>query len=357
MKTSITKLKTSLLILSIFISAPSFAKVVAKVMEVKGNVFAILPEGKTIKVVKGLHLAEKSELLVEEDSTATFYDFYDTTYHLNGGAHIKVEDKNMHLKGGKVWIQSTHMTTPLNIITANAIIDFTKSEFITSFDQASGKSQVMVVNGTLDVSNILDRNFKSNLTTGAFTVVDPNVNEGQPRKPTMVGADSLKAAIADFKVFPDAKAKNGPEVKREVASVEEAAPEKAPETKKPDAPAKGELVFIQTTRLPASVDGKDDEADRALKYFKMKLRRQVAKKAVSAITVVPIRVYGSSVVVTPKSVTKKLVSAVVERIPASTQATKMIEDSNFTDSLNNQIQTQPRHSTEVQHLIDDLKSF
>lgn len=332
MKTSITKLKTSFFLVTLITSSVSFAKVVAKVTEVKGNVFAVLPDGKTVKVIPNLHLDEKSEIIVDENGSATFYDFYDTTYHMNHSSHIKVLDRSVHLKGGKVWIQSTHTTSPLSLITANAYVDYWKSEFITSFDQVSGKSQVMVVNGDLDVSNILDRNLKYSLTAGAFTVIDPDVNEGQPRQPTTIGPESLSKALAEFKAVPKSILnKEIPSTKRAIASVEEI----------PSPTKKGEIIFIKTNRAPASVESKK------------KFKTPVAK----TFSPVPIRVIGHSAPVTPKVVTPSLPRVEFSRVPASAQPAKMIQDVDFQQSLDSAKGSQPKYPSEVQKLIDDLKSY
>lgn len=337
MKTSITKLKTSFLLISLTLSSVSFAKVVAKVTEVKGNVFAVLPDGKTVKVTPNYHLDEKSELLVEEGGSTTFYDFYDTTYHLNEASHIKILDKSVHLKGGKVWIQSTRGSSPLSIITANAFINYWKSEFITSFDQISGKSQVMVVGGDLDVSNILDRNLKYSLTAGAFTVIDPDVNEGHPRQPTTIGPDSLSKALAEFKTIPKTilekaapVSKEANFVKRGIASVEEV-----------PTPKKGEITFIKTNRAPASVETKrPSKISSGTKYGPA-----------------PIRVIGVPTAVTPKVVVPTLPKVEALRVPASSQPVKMIQDVDFNKSLESAIDKQPKYPSEVQKLVDDLKSF
>lgn len=332
MKTSITKLKTSLFLITLTLSSVSFAKVVAKVTEVKGNVFAVLPDGKTVKVTPNLHLEEKSEILVAESGSATFYDFYDTTYHLNSTGHIKILDRSVHLKGGKVWIQSTHASSPLSLITANTYIDYWKSEFITSFDQVSGKSQVMVVGGDLDVSNILDRNLKYSLTAGAFTVIDPDVNEGQPRQPTSIGPESMTKAMAEFKSIPKSILnKETPAMKRSIASVDESAATK-----------KGEIIFIKTNRAPASV------MPKSLK----------AKSSVSGVSgPVPVRVIGVFGPVTPKLVAPSLPKVDAVRVPASAQPAVMIHDVDFNQSLDSAIDKQPKYPSEVQKLVDDLKSF
>jgi hypothetical protein len=219
----------------------------------------------------------------------------------------------------------------LTLITANTYVDYWKSEFITSFDQVSGKSQIMVVGGDLDVSNILDRNLKYSLTAGAFTVIDPDINEGQPRKPTTIGPDSLSKAMAEFKSIPKSILnKETPSMKRSIASVEE-----SPVSKK------GEIIFIKTNRAPASVE--------IVKRKKTPARSEFGSA--------PIRVIGVESEVAPKIVTPNKVKSEVVRVPASAQPTKMIQDVEFSKSMESAIDRQPKYPSEVQKLIDDLKSY
>ena len=62
MKTSITKLKSSLFFSLAVLSFPLLAKPVAQVTEVKGQVFLITPDGKTKSLKVNDHLEEKSEV-------------------------------------------------------------------------------------------------------------------------------------------------------------------------------------------------------------------------------------------------------------------------------------------------------
>jgi hypothetical protein len=326
MKTSLTKLSSSILLL---VSLSAWAKPVAQVTEVSGTVFVVTPEGKTQALKNNQHLEERTDVLVEEDATITLNDYFDATYHLAGGTHLTFFNKSVQLKKGKVWIQSAHSRHPLALTTANGHVDFWKGEFIVTFDQTHSRSQVLVVNGDVEVSNVLDRSMKQVVSAGSFTLIDPEVENGLPRAPTKVGLSSLNSAIAEFKKMPTREAPS-----RAIASVNEA-PVK-----------KGEIIFISSNRMPASVG-----QGSAHKYYKKMVGKRVQH------TPVPIKVYGVSF--------KKMENS--QRVPASIQpltpvppkkagATLKI-DPEFDNSLKKEFQTQPKYPKELERLIDDLKSY
>lgn len=201
MKTYLTKLSSSLVV--VLFSFPLLAKPVAQVTEVSGTVFMIAATGKTTSLKINDHLEDKAEIMVEEGASITLNDYYDATYHMIGGSHLKLFNKSAQLKRGKIWVQSKTNTHSLNLTTANGHVDFMNGEFITSFDQTSGRSQVLVVNGDVFVSNILDRELKYSIPAGSFTLVDPEVENGIPRAPTKVGLTSLSSALLEFKRLPE----------------------------------------------------------------------------------------------------------------------------------------------------------
>jgi hypothetical protein len=334
MKTSLTKLSSSILLLSLTFSA-AWAKPVAQVVEVSGTVFMVTPEGKTTALKKNQHLEDKSEVMVEEGASITLNDYYDATYHLTGGSHLKFFNKSVQLKKGKTWIQSLNSRHPLALTTANGHVDFWKGEFITTFDQATSKSQVLVVNGEVEVSNILDKNMKYSVAAGSFTMINPEIENGIPRAPTKVGLASLNSALMEFKQLPE-KMKSEP-VGRSIASVEESKTVK-----------KGEITFITSNRMPASVG-----SGSAHKYYKKMMNKK------SQLTPAPITIYGMS--------WNKTGEVKVLRNPASVPVMPAVtpkithpvvnNDPEFTESLKGHSIQQPKHSKELDNLIKDLSSY
>ncbi|MFP5387002.1 MAG: hypothetical protein ACLGHN_13050 [Bacteriovoracia bacterium] len=331
MKTSLTKLSSSILLLTLSFSV--WAKPVARVTNVIGTVFAVTDDGQTSVLKVNEHLPEKSEVMVEEGASITLNDFYDSTYHLVGGSHLKFFNKSVQLKKGKTWIQCLNARQPLALTTANGFVHFWKGEFIATFDHTNNRSQFLVVNGDVEVSNILDRNMKYTVPAGKFSMIDPEVENGLPRSPTNVGLQSLNSALAEFKKMPE-EIQTTPE--RSIASVSET-PVK-----------KGKIIFITTHRKPASVQGGE-----ALKYYK----KIVNKKAHSQP--IHVKIYGSS--------WKDKQSVQAPRHPASVQVvapsnpkfthSAPLNDHAFSESLKKHQVEQPKYSKELENLIDELKSY
>ncbi len=334
MKTYLTKLSSSFLLLTLSFSI--WAKPVAQVVSVTGTVFVVTPDGKTSALKLNQHLEDQSDVMVEEGASISLNDYYDATYHLAGGSHLKFFNKSVQLKKGKTWVQSASSKYSLALTTANGNAGFTKGEFITTFDQSSSRSQFLVVSGDVEVSNILDENNKQTVGAGSFTIVDPEIENGSPRVPTKVGLASLNQALSEFKQIPQ-KTNVTETVRREVASVEP-----VPEVKK------GEIIFIKSTRMPASV-----KPESAHEYYK----KIVSKKI--KFSSVPIRFYGMnkspSIILTPRTPASVPVSGVSMKKPASYSDLKI--DQEFSDSLKEHQKEQPKYKKELENLVNDLKSY
>ncbi len=340
MKTSRIKLSSSILLL--IISAAAAAKPVAQVVEVSGNVFTTGADGKTSQLKSGQQIEERSDIMVEEGGSVTVNDYYNATYHLTGGSHLKFFNRSVQLKRGKTWIQSVNTRVPLALTTANGHVDFWKGEFITTFDLASSRSQVLVVNGEVEVSNVLNRGLKTTVSAGSFTMVDPEVESGTPRAPTRVGLQSLNAALGEFKKLPQ-KMLNTEAPSRSIASVEALPPATEMSAKK------GEIIFIQSHRMPASVKPGD-----AHSYFK-----KVTRSAKPSKTPVPIKIYGVAWKETQPAAAPRVPASVPVMSPPTPKAsTPSLEtDTEFGDSLKKQEGEQPKYSKELKSLIDELKSY
>jgi hypothetical protein len=344
MKTSLTKLKSSFLIVVISFVTEAWSKPVAQVTEVKGQVFVVSADGKTKTVKMNDHLEEQDEVLVGEEGTITLNDYFDATYHLIEGAHIKFFNKSVQLKKGKTWIESLNSKHPLVITTANGHIDFWKGEFITFFDPATSKTQVLVVNGEVEISHVLDKNMKYTVNAGSFSLIDPEVENGIPRAPTKVGLNSLNSAMAEFKALPEKLQDKAtvPPV-RAIASV-------GPVVKDLK---KGEIIFLKngksTDRQPASAS--------AHNYYKKKVSTMMGKGSGT-----PIRFYGfaPATVAVKKEVPRNPASIIPKKvvIDAPKKASPVtIIDTEFSQSLRMEQASQPKHTKELDSLIHDLKSY
>ena len=341
MRTSLKKLSSSFLVWIISFSA--FARPVAQVVEVSGKVFVVNKEGKTASLKADQHIEESSEILVGEGGTITLNDYYNSSYHLISGSHLKFYNKSVQLKKGKAWVKSMTNKYPLALTTANGQIDFSKAEFITTFDQTSNRTQFFIVNGEVDVSNILNKNIKYLIPAGSFTFIDPEIDNGIPRNPTKVGIQSLNSALADFKKLPEKIFQSRDSI-RKIASVNEEKINEAPIVKK------GEIIYLTTHRKPASI-----EQGEAHKYYKKILTKK------NGPTKVKIKIYGSAWQ-KPEPVVKPIrtpasIKVIEPPVPERISVGVVVNDSEYEGSLKKHEAEQPKYSKDLGNLINELKSY
>lgn len=323
MKISHTKLKSSLVVLITLGSMNLWAKPIGQVQEVKGHAFVISETGTTKKVKTYDIIDERDELLVEDGGQLSFNDYYNSTYYLTGGSHIKMYDRSIQLKKGKTWVKS-QSRSQLAMSTANGNVEFAAGQFIATFDQATNRSQILVVQGEVNVSNVLDRDLIQAVPQGQFTVIDPEIENGIPRVPTKVGAVSLNQALEEFQMKNEAPLRL-PEVTKPARSIASVSSLEAPMQMK-----KGQIIFMTSTALPQAVKEK-------------KVARVPASVPVKKIlTDAPITYYGINK--TPEFSTV--------REPASAPSHIQVES-----TLKKTEIAKPAYKNELESLLNDLKAY
>jgi hypothetical protein len=335
----------------------AWSKPVARVIAVKGNVFLMNESGNSELVVKQQHLEDFSDLLVEDGAEITFTDMYEHIYHLSGGTHVKLLDRVVELRNGYIWLQNAHSTASVQVQTSNAVGEFQKGEFIVSYVPTTSKTSLLVLNGEAKFFNSAEEELQQNVASAQFSFIDPEYENGSPRTPTAIGYDSFHQIVSLFTVKPQTAGVEkfyavAPEVKKEaqnetaVVKREIASVTTRVELKK--------TIFIpmksETSRSVASV-APVVAPDEALSYYK---KMQNKKKNVAA----PIIVFGSrkvAPVVKTSAPVRKTASYPAQIAPAPVKP--QIEDDEFTKSFRRNYQQQPKHSNEVNRLIDELESY
>jgi hypothetical protein len=353
MKQLVQKLTLSLF-LTLF-SINLWAKPVARVVDFTGAVFAITPEGKTVKVKNGMHLNESTSLMLEDDSAVSLTDFYDNVIHVAGGSQITVEDRFIELTKGHVWFKSIGSTASLKVQSSNAILDVSKSESIVSYDSALARTNLLTLAGEAKIANAIEESLYQRVQPGMFSFVDKGFDDGYPRIPTMIGFNSYQRVTGVFyKVQPNDNAiemmltqnnsnqvETEKSVKREIASVTS---EKKVQTA--DGKKSG-IIFISTKFGPKG---------EAHQYYKS-LKKTRAPASVSSNNA-EVRVFGSkpnqgsisrSAAAKPKIVP-------VKPVVMSNQSENTVPI-DFDESLSKAYHNQKRHTDEVNRLIDELQSF
>ncbi|MFT6630866.1 MAG: hypothetical protein ACJAS4_000810 [Bacteriovoracaceae bacterium] len=363
------------------ISMTSQAETVARVVEVNGNAFSFM--GKKASSLKyGSKLEDLSEVMVEDGATLSLVNNDGHLFHINGGSLVKLYNGILELKNGHVWVQSKSDEKGL-FNTSNSIGQYGKGQFIYSFDNISGKTQLLVLKGTVKFSNALEPTLFTKISSGHFSLIEQNYENGLPRAPTKVGLKSykqMKNTFANFESLQNNEIEKmlwGQPVEKKSRSI--ASVSTSSNTKQ--APIKaGRIITIRTirgggSRVPASAG--------PMEYYQNLKKKEAWKfKPMKSKNVAPVRYFGESwknkkaaiahqmvkTQINPKQNTKvhsvkitdKTPQTKTSRVPASVGKSQLIQDlkrSDFEKSLTIGADKDKRHSNEVNNLIDELKSY
>ena len=357
MKKSTTSSKSKFFLLSLaLMPGLVHAALVGKVHALKGEAF-MMHQGKTSVLTLGADIQEGADVLVTDEATLTLGDFFDRRHHLGAGSTLTMNDRAVILKKGSLWTQSVGAKSTGSVSTANMLIQGEQGEWVTTYDQASRRTQLTAISGEVRVASPQEPSFQYAVAAGFFTLADPKTDEGYPRSPTKIGYESLMKTLA---LFPGQKSRDAglakvqetqaaPQAERAIASVKEEAPVASQ-------PARGEITFIRSSRKPASVE----EVGLAQNYF-VKKSVKAPKKMVRASgqNVALVRVFGATT-------SRQRIASTAPRSPASvpsaTVATpapqsQSVRGDQFLESFEQHSKQQPAKSPEVQRLIDDLTSY
>jgi len=338
MKTSITNLKSKLLLVALVLPFSAHAGLVGKVHAVKGDAF-LVKDGKTSTLKVDMDIEDGSQIMVGDDAGVTLGDFYDRRYYLTEGSNLVMNDRSSTLLKGAVWSQSLSQKANVQLSTANMLMSSYQGEFIATFDAAEKKSQLTVISGEVDVASPMEPAFRYAVVAGQFSVASPKVDDGYPRAPTALGYDSLMKSVARF-----------PGVKSMDAGVAKAQSQRAPASVE-GAPAlkKGEIIFMKSIqsadRVPASAD------DEAQKYF-LKTTQKPRKVMKKEKNEAKVRVIGYQ----PVAATSSRKPASSHKVQSKAHAPS-VSDSDFLKSYQQHQAQQPKNPQELQRLMDDLNSL
>jgi hypothetical protein len=359
-------MKFTLLFSLCLFTAGAYAKTIARVLEHTGAAFVFYGKNQNKILQYADKILESSEIMVEDGSTLSLKEENGRILHVAGGSYIRLSKDLLEVKNGHVWVTETTKSHFGKIVSGNAIARFTGGQFIYSFDNVSGKTQVLVLSGEVKFSNAIEPNLAVEIPAGHFSFVDQELGEGLPRVATRVGLASYKQVKDMFqgvKAIEGVSLKNtfGEEaVKREIASVET------------------ENVIGNNAKKVIYIESKDSGRNVASshQYYKEIKKPQKTVKSKAHATV---RYFGFDktvsdsvplkkaplvpVTVVQQKVTPSENNPVVDqqRAPASIEREALIHQINatgtFETSLQEAMESNKRHPAEVNQLINELKSY
>ncbi len=319
-----------------------------RVVEVKGSAF-ISVEGKTKEIKKGDNIYSNSEIVVEQSGQVTFTDNADHRFHIGQLGSIAIlNGRNFELRSGDLWVQSLNKTDTAEIVTANAKINFDGGEAIISYDSIKGKTQLMVINGLMKLSNLRTPELNLTVAEGNFSFVDLAFEEGMPRDSIPVCEITYGKLVSLFKgvspldknahkIFEDAKSHGNNHVsghhqdhgsKREIASV----------TVQED----HQIKEMKDQYLDGLLHKKNQSADHSKRASKNKVEKKTSKSTNLMVTI-----YGQSgsaprsttaIYDLPAVNTKTMMGQTANRMPAS--ATDTVLDQAVPNSSSDQFNRQ-----------------
>lgn len=344
-----------------FVTAGAYASPVARVIEVSGNAF-VFTEGASVRSLKyGDKISDLSEVMVEDESKLSLVTDRGHLIYFTGGSLVKFANSVTELKNGKIWVKAEGDLSQGLVYTGNSIVNYTEGEFIYSFDNSSGKSQLLVLTGKTQFSNKVEPNLKIGVASGHFSFVEQKFEKSLPRTPTKVGLDSYKkftGLFAGYKTMEKSEhdrmwGVKEDTAKRAIASVDDqfsrmvkVPSKKSPVVKTAKTPGKITIIRSPQARKPASASPAE-----YYKAFKKSNKKPVAKKVEKKATV---KYFGFN-----KPVAKKP----TKRIPASVKKPAIVskvsapKQNTFEKSFEEKADANPRHRSEVNSLIDELRSY
>lgn len=359
------KLQKSTLCRVITILSLSLSTAVAaekyRVLERQGISFYTDGMGKTSTLHKDAFLEDGDTVQVDEDGAVKLGGPYGEFFHLAGGSSVKFKGDHLELKAGNLWVQSKRPDITYTVETPNALATFGVGDFVVNFVSSETKTQAVVLNGSLKLSNTAEPLRYVTIKPGFFSFVKADDENQLPRESVPFGQNTFRSVKL---IFPDAQL-----IENAIASVDsEASPaaelnleedyRQAVAKQKVVEPVvshekKDKPVFLTmeqkkqwkktASRFPSSVSSIPDVK---FHYYGTKPhhKNQVIKKAAVAEKKAPVYRYGSQ----PKT---------SQRLPASV-APKKAPAGAFKQSLKEEYHKQPKHTEPgFNELINDLKSI
>ena len=347
------------------------------VRSVKGNAFH-MKNGNTTMLKAGDHIYDFGEVFTEVGSQVTLANYQDQVFHLAGGGNIRALRGMVELQNGYLWMESiSGKSSTYQVQTPNGRVDFSNAEAIVDFDNSSGKTQLLVLSGTVEFGNLFQDHLKTDVTSGKFSFISKDYENGSPRNPTPVGKNTFakvqglfdkssiekkKATIAPKMNVASILSKEDMSSKikgRTVASVPMSDPVS---TEVPSIKTKNEEAGIIYIRPKKRNHAKDNMLlnYHAKRMGNLKAKRVKKKFSPSYAKKSGVKVY----VFGRKSKAKRSIASVSSkkkstRAPASVMmkpAVKLKKDA-FESSLMREYSKQLRHSKEVNSLIQELENY
>lgn len=333
------------------ISSLTYAKTVGRVLDISGAAFIYDKSNKVSELTYSQKIPASSKIMLEDNATAVVVTEDGTKYYLTSGSFVKFYEDGIELNSGKVWVDvgvnSKHRVTQ----TPNLKSNHKKGQYVYSFNPATERSDVLSIYGECEVSSLLDKNKKTKVLAGQFSTLNINKNNGYPREATRVGMNSYEGIKLSFSSFKDlqnlkinkemATPKLEHKSNRAIASVSKSSRKGSVSFVKYDYKERNRDIASVSTSKKVSTNKAKESKSAKVRFFSLDRKVKIKNKITNRIW-------------KTKPESNHVVSQ-VKRIPSSVARGSTVNL--FEKSLRKNIKNTPKHSSEVNQLIDELKSY
>ncbi|MDH4468993.1 MAG: hypothetical protein QE271_13120 [Bacteriovoracaceae bacterium] len=207
-----------------------------RVMSLKGKVDFIAQTMAQRPLSVGVFLRPNSKLILTPGSQISLLGPREETIHFAGQTSIELTTYGVQLRYGSMWLSSHQEQQMLYIESPNGMIQFKRMEGIITYDTVLKKTQVFVISGNAMLANAYIPDKRENLVSGEISFVQRDFQQGLPRKPSLIGKESMHLLLSQFKgidsrssdeefqkllvqLSPDKTKQDDEELKRGIASI------------------------------------------------------------------------------------------------------------------------------------------
>jgi hypothetical protein len=190
--------KILLMVAGLLSISPSFGAGSYRVLDVKGNANFVDQKNNSKNIFLGNFIPENVTVSVATGSQLTLEYFDGTKFFISGNSNIELKEKIILIEG-TVWYQSKQDKVSKVFETVNGLLEVKKADVVLDYLPSIKKSQVFVLSGNATFANVFAPERKELLVSGEISFIQKDFQQGAPRRPTVIGKESLMAVIKKFK--------------------------------------------------------------------------------------------------------------------------------------------------------------
>jgi hypothetical protein len=172
---------------------------VFRVLSMKGKVDFIAQTAAERPLSVGVFLRPNSKLILSPGSQISLLGPKQETIHFAGQSSVELLPYGVQLRYGSMWISSDQEAHNLYVESPNGMVQFKRMEGIITYDTVLKKTQIFVITGNAQIANAYIPDKRENLVSGEISFVQRDFQQGLPRKPSLIGKDSMYLLLSQFK--------------------------------------------------------------------------------------------------------------------------------------------------------------